>query len=98
MTTLDQRIQKIYGENYRENFEFDSAKPQFLLDEMAQMGGDDAELREEYYREIYMNTVYAYCKNSRLEGFLPLTFKARQILDKFGRQRGVNLIFTPLEK
>lgn len=98
MTTFEQRIQKLYGENYRENFEFDSAKPQTLLDAMAQMGGDDSELRNEIYQEVYMNTVYAYCKHSRFEGFLPLTYKARQILDKFGHRRDVNLIFTPLEK
>jgi hypothetical protein len=92
-----QMIIEIFGANYRKNFEFDSALPQITIDivsnEIAEKIGID---KNKIYRDICCGSVYAYCRHTNRNGFLPLTFEALEVFRMFLELTKVNLVFTPI--
>jgi hypothetical protein len=97
--TKDEIIRKIYGDN--PSFEYDTALPQRVLDNIADEAvmdwcpGDEgkAEYRRRVYETIRMGCVYAYDKNGHGEGLLALTNTARFELRI---SQYANMIYVPV--
>jgi len=95
--TTSEMITEMYGTNYRKNFEFDSALPQMTLDAVSKEIADKIGLdKNKIYRDICCGSVYAYCRHTNRNGFIPLTFEALEVFRMFLELTKVNLVFTPI--
>jgi hypothetical protein len=89
-------VEKIY-KDYRNNFEFDSALPQMTLDAVCDEISNKVGIeKNKIYKDICWGSVYAYCKHTNRNGFLPLTFEAIEVFRMFNELTRVNLVFTPI--
>ena len=97
MMTKKEAVESIYGEN-PSTFYFDSALPaqfvDYVVDKlMATFPTDD---RSEYYGKIVRGTVFAYCRNTNRQGFLPFTMDSLRLLCEYERQTQTTITFHPV--
>ena len=96
--TKEEALYKIYGNS--PIFSFDFALPQGLLDEVV-----DYLVKEDFhyknsernfiYDQILSGCVYAYGRSGGESGLLPLTFKAKMLLQVYETENNCRLIFQP---